>query len=289
MDEPLAALANLIRRRPPVSNLRACLTLGRIAAGVFVLAASGGCQSIAGPGASHPTYAAVGPFVESHDIAGVWWGGATPQLPVLIDGGAPPLTPEGLARYKQTASEAKAVAASETDLNDLRKCLSVGTPRIWSQPFPFEIVVAAKFITILYEHNHVWRLVYMDEKQATEDEADTSYMGHAVGRWDGDALVIDDALFNDKTVLDDSGLPHGEKLHVTERLRALDGGKRLEVLATIEDPDFYSKPWTARWTFTRRSDVLLTDYLCGLGEFRTRYSAPEPGHQDTTRRGNIAP
>ncbi len=194
------------------------------------------------------------------------------QRPRLVDSGAPPLTDRGLERYKETAIETKAVAASQNNPNDLRKCLSVGTPRIWSQPFPFEIVVASKVATIVYEHNHVWRLIYMNERQATEDDADTSFMGHSVGHWDGNTLVIDDALFNDKTVLDDSGLPHGDKLHVVERLRTIDGGRRLEVTASIEDPDFYTKPWTVRWTFNRHPEMLLTDYLCGYGEFRTRFS-----------------
>lgn len=44
-------------------------------------------------------------------------------------------------------------------------------------------------------------------------------MGHAVGRWENGALVIDTIGFNDRTWLNDSGAPHSAELHLVERIR----------------------------------------------------------------------
>jgi hypothetical protein len=51
---------------------------------------------------------------------------------------------------------------------------------------------------------------------------------------------------------------------VVQRIRKLDGGKRLEVVATVEDPMVFSKPWAARFVYERRDDIeVKTDWVCG--------------------------
>jgi len=43
--------------------------------------------------------------------------------------------------------------------------------------------------------------------------------------------------------------PHTEKLHVVERYKVSDDGKRLEVLVKVEDPDTFNEPlyMVRRW------------------------------------------
>jgi len=62
----------------------------------------------------------------------------------------------------------------------------------------------------------------------------------------------------------------GEKLKVTERVRKL-GAKTLEILATVDDPEMYSKPWTARYTFTLYPDERIQQYVCGLDAIKSRF------------------
>jgi hypothetical protein len=51
---------------------------------------------------------------------------------------------------------------------------------------------------------------------------------------------------------------------VTERVRPIDGGKRLEDLVTIDDPETFTAPWTARVVFERKPKVELKEYHCTL-------------------------
>ena len=62
-----------------------------------------------------------------------------------------------------------------------------------------------------------WRIVPTDGRKHRAD-ADESYLGDAVGRWEGDTLVIETVNFNEDTWLTDDGAFHTRALRVTERL-----------------------------------------------------------------------
>ncbi len=42
-------------------------------------------------------------------------------------------------------------------------------------------------------------------------------MGHSVGRWEGETLVVDVTNFNDRAWFDRAGNYHSDALHLTER------------------------------------------------------------------------
>ena len=63
--------------------------------------------------------------------------------------------------------------------------------------------------------------------------------------------------------LDGSGLPHGEKLHVVERLRLSPTGRTLTDRITIEDPQFYTRPWYMKVDYALRPDLSIQEYACG--------------------------
>ena len=77
--------------------------------------------------------------------------------------------------------------------------------------------------------------------------------------------MVDTIGFNDKSWLDSSGYPHGEKLHLVERFRRLDRDTlRYEV--TIEDPEYYTQPWTTAWTYRYSPKIELMEYFCTENE-----------------------
>jgi hypothetical protein len=83
-----------------------------------------------------------------------------------------------------------------------------------------------------------------------------------VGRWDGDTFVVETAGFKEGSWLDNSGHPHTDALRTTERFRRINFG-RLEVVATIDDPKAYSRPWTSQTMgFVVQPDTELLEHLC---------------------------
>ena len=87
-----------------------------------------------------------------------------------------------------------------------------------------------------------------------------SWLGHSVGRWEGDTLVIDTVGFNDRSWFMTS--PHTEQLHVIERLRRPDLG-HLEIDVTAEDPGAFSAPWKRHLIATiGAKDEEIEEFIC---------------------------
>ena len=97
-------------------------------------------------------------------------------------GGEPPFTEFGAERWRTV----------DTSKDPTAICLPVGPSRAFTAPFPFLLVQGKDTIGILFEYQSIWRAIYMDGRSHPEDVGDYPYfMGHSVGRWEGDALVVD--------------------------------------------------------------------------------------------------
>jgi hypothetical protein len=68
-----------------------------------------------------------------------------------------------------------------------------------------------------------------------------SWLGEAVGHWEGDTFVVETIGFTDESWLSRSGWIHGFNMKVTERLTRT--GNQLRWDATVEDPDYFAEPW----------------------------------------------
>jgi hypothetical protein len=170
----------------------------------------------------------------------------------------PPLKPEAKKVYEENLQARKNLKPK----NDMSRCVPPGTPRMLWAPFPMLILQTPRKVTFVHEYHHQLRHIYMDEPLPNPDDVDATFMGTSVGRWDGDTLVIETLGVNDKTVLDRDGMPHSEAMRVTERVRLIDGGKRLENRVTIDDPETFIQPWTARVVFEKKPGVELKEYNC---------------------------
>jgi hypothetical protein len=190
-------------------------------------------------------------------LAGVWMVRGYQPTMKTVEGELPPFQPWAAEAYKKSLD---AQEAGKPLLDSSTRCLPHGIPRLMYAPYPIQILLEPKQVTILHEVNHMVRWVYMDEPQP--QDLDDTYLGHSVGRWEGDTLVIDTIGLNDKTLLDRAGIPHTTALRVTERLRVIDGGKAMEDVITIDDPKTFTRPWNARIVFDRRPDIRLMEYVC---------------------------
>jgi hypothetical protein len=86
----------------------------------------------------------------------------------------------------------------------------------------------------------VERTIFLDGRKHPP-AAETSLLGHSVGKWEGDTLVVDVTGFNDETWLEWPGYFHTNKMRVIERLRR--EGNLLHYQVTVEDPDVLMQPW----------------------------------------------
>lgn len=144
-------------------------------------------------------------------------------------------------------------------------CLPPGGPRLMVTPFPMEIIQLPeqKRILMIFEGGaHIWREIYMDGRPHPRGDAlNPTYLGHSVGRWDGDTLVVDVVGFNENTWLDPAGHPHTDMLHLVERF-SRPTKNVLHYEATIDDPGAYTRPWTVSWDINWHPIGELSEYIC---------------------------
>ena len=166
---------------------------------------------------------------------------------------------------KWTAAVYDYNVANESKYDPEGYCLPPGGPRLMATPYPMEIIQLPeqKRIIMTFEGaTHIWREIYMDGRpHPTGDDLNPTYLGHSVGRWEGDTLVVDVVGFNEGTWLDYSGHPHTDQLHVIEKFTRPNKGT-LHYEATIDDPGAYTKPWTAAWNISWRQNAELAEYIC---------------------------
>ncbi len=196
------------------------------------------------------------------------------QVPHLADG-TPDLGGDGvwLPRYvadlapqagvpfqawaKLKFQENHAMKRNQLDL----RCLPPGVPRIMLMPRPFEIVQTPNRILFVYEGGaHVWRQVWMDGRAHPKDP-NPNWLGHSIGHWEGDTLVVDSVGFNDMTWLDDAGHPHTERLHVIEKY-ARTGPLTMKYDVVIDDPGAYAQSWTSSSSLQFRRGEKLAEDIC---------------------------
>ena len=156
-------------------------------------------------------------------------------------------------------------SANESKYDPEGYCMPPGGPRMMATPYPMEIIQLPeqeRIIMIFEGATHIWREIYMDGRPHPEGDAlNPTFLGHSVGRWEGDTLVVDVVGFNETTWIDFFGHPHTDALHVVERFSRPDKNT-LHYEATIDDPDAYTASWTVAWDIPWSPDGELMEYIC---------------------------
>jgi hypothetical protein len=210
------------------------------------------------------------PHAGKPDIWGVWLG----------TGGYPDIDP----RYRNTpwpkseftpwgVAESKRITTPETP----DECMPYGPVAYMGAGslFPLEIAKATKGLVLMYEPSPVPRRIYTDGRKHPE-ELDPTWLGHSVGRWEGDTLVVDTIGVNGRsrplngyvagavnsTTDNSPRLPVSDQLHMIERIRLVGGGEYLENEITIHDPKTYTGPLTVKRYWQRRPDLDVLEYFC---------------------------
>ena len=179
--------------------------------------------------------------------------GVPASIGVVQDDGEIPYTPEARA-IKQANAE------NWIDRDPELKCYLPGIPRAMYMPYPFEITQSTNKIHMAYAFATTARTIHLDEVDPPPAE---TWMGHSVGRWDGDTLVVDVTHFNDKAWFDRAGNFHSDALRLTERFTPLTPDV-VQYEVTIEDPKVFTRPWRIAMPLYRRMEpnMQLLEYRC---------------------------
>ena len=192
------------------------------------------------------------------DLSGVWQElfNAKP----LGDGPQPLPTAEAAAKQRGKRGRV-------TDLGT-RACLPGGIVPFGAPDNPyFRIVQTPSLIVILDGGFNPDRQIYLDGRGHPKD-FNPSWMGHSIGHWEGDTLVVDTIGFNDLAWINRGRVvfPQTENLHVTERFRRLDLG-HLEVERTFDDPGYLKQPFTTTEVHPLApKDVDVLEFVCNENE-----------------------
>ena len=175
--------------------------------------------------------------------------------------GGPPPAPGSLPTMPvlKPGAEKFKVSRAVDDTGQYSTCMPPGIPQSFFVPYYIQIVQAPRHVVIAHEYLNLHRIIPTDGRPHPPDP-DPSWMGNAVGRWDGDTLVVDSIGYNDKTEI--NGYRHTESLHVVERF-SRPNVDTLQYEATIEDPNVFAGPWVVRRTFPLLPEYdAINEFVC---------------------------
>jgi hypothetical protein len=180
-------------------------------------------------------------------------GGVPGSLGVVQGDGEIPYRPDAAGIKKENGER-------WIDRDPELKCYLPGIPRAMYMPYPFQIVQSTNKIHMAYAFSNSARTIHLDKVEGPPDD---TWMGHSVGRWEGDALVVDVTNFNDKAWFDRAGNFHSDALRLVERFTPISSDAiRYEV--TMEDPKVFTRPWRIAMPLYRRLEpnMQLLEYRC---------------------------
>jgi len=198
------------------------------------------------------------------------WGQRSNRTSLVIDppdGRVPPLTPEARKRqasFQGGSSFGNGPFNSYTDFATWDRCITRGVPAVM---FPMiynnnsRITQAPGLVAITYEMVHETRVIPVDRRPHISDRL-RQWLGDPRGYWDGDTLVVESTNFTNKTNYRGSG----ESLKLIEKFRRDGKGLRYEV--TIDDPNTFTRSWTAALDLQPAVDMY--EYACHEGNYAMR-------------------
>ncbi len=181
------------------------------------------------------------------DLSGIW-----------VDTGDP--YPEQAQLLPWAAAIAKERSESHGKDSPQNRCLPGGPPLPASSvPFIGKFVQTPSLLVLLFEDVPGFRQIFLDGR-GHPSGLDPTWMGHSVGKWEGDTLVVDTVGFNDKIWIGPE-LPHTEMLHMIERYQRVDFG-HMDVKVTFEDSGTFTKPYEQhlKWDLAPQEELL--EYVC---------------------------
>ena len=187
--------------------------------------------------------------IEAHPVSLAYRGGPT----LVID------PPDGLVPYQPWAAAKQQERADNTFdppslefMDPNSQCFLRGVPRqMWIMNYKFVQPPGAPYIYAVFEQNHAYRVIAMEERPAAGRGVKT-WMGDSHGRWEGNTLVVETTGLNGRQWMDNQGNFYSDQVRIVERLAFVDEDTLLWE-ARIEDPTVYTQPWTMSFPIHRNT------------------------------------
>jgi hypothetical protein len=140
------------------------------------------------------------------------------------------------------------------------ECLPSNFPRMFTLPHFTKFVQTRGLLMLANEYNASYRQIFTDGRPLPVDPQ-PSWNGYSTGKWEGDTLVVETNGFRDDLWMDMAGTPLTQAAKVTERFRRPNFGT-LEIDATVNDPQAYTRPWNMKLVDKLVLDTELIDEVC---------------------------
>jgi hypothetical protein len=123
------------------------------------------------------------------------------------------------------------------------RCYPGGVPGQLLYPAePFYFIQTPKIVYMIWQRDHMVRRIYLTDKHL--ENIKSSWFGDSIGRYENDGTLFIDTigLQAKNSYIDNFRTPHTEKLHVTESIKLVDNGNRIEAFVKVDDPDTFYEP-----------------------------------------------
>lgn len=220
------------------------------------------------PPAPPAPYAAAGappPAEDRRDLSGIWLTTQFVIPPMTTIHGEPlPYSVEGqnLLWHRQNMATTGYSVISSTYV-----CRPPGILNSLNYGSPIELVQSDGMLAVMGEEGRGLFTVRIDEPH--QENALPSFNGDAVAHWEGQTLVIDIVGLNGEVNADWAGSPLSAAAHVVIRLTRIDRGgpfEDMQALISVDDPTYYTAPWTMLKTYRWRPDMHLDEFDCEKGD-----------------------
>jgi len=203
-------------------------------------------------------------------------GGTSNVFELIGDSTNPILKPEAVEILKQRSAM---IASGRNFPDPSNHCGPYSPPFVFAMQLGLQVVQTKNQITFLYNQDDQVRRIRLNAQHPAK--VTPSAMGDSIGRFEGDTLVVDTVgiKVGPFTVADRFGTPQSEAMHIVERYRLIDareakaaaeahekidgrlgagrtadpapGAKGLQLHLTIEDPKYFTTPWSAQVHYQR--------------------------------------
>ena len=165
-------------------------------------------------------------------------------------------------RAAQLTEAGRAVRASSKAAVDAARsaCVPYGPPSLMLLPVTTVVETSDETVTFSLDWMGARRVVHLNAEHPKTLEP--SLLGHSVGRWDGDALVVDTVGFTSQPEGLAFDFPSSAAKHVRERFAVAAGGKQLDYQVTVEDPEYFAAPITYRAQWDYRPEQKSSGMAC---------------------------